>query len=294
MLQSLTQSISDYLNKNQHHSLLLLSTISLLTLSGDAVSIAAPIQMAQMGSVGRIQRPNLQIGSRGERVAELQAALKLLGFYPGRVDGIYQESTARAVYQFKQAAGLIPNNVVDGATWQRLFPSVSQVAINPTVRPVQAVANTSIPQPINNNFPIPQPQPTNNRINNTVIPKPQPNFPQTTTPPKTTPPKATPSKTPTSPKTSDINIQPTPANQRDANIQYTSAGWPILRIGNGGPEVIKLQKLLKTLGFLKGPVDGDFGVGTQAAVKEAQIRYGLEPDGVVGGASWQTFLQRLR
>ena len=73
--------------------------------------------------VGRsISRPNLKIGSQGESVSELQAALKLLGFYTGKVDGKYSNSTASAVSKFKQAAGLKPDGIVDKNTWQKLFP----------------------------------------------------------------------------------------------------------------------------------------------------------------------------
>ena len=66
-----------------------------------------------------------------------------------------------------------------------------------------------------------------------------------------------------------------------------------MRLGNRGSEVTKLQRLLKTLGFLKSSIDGDFGITTEAAVKAAQVRYGLQPDGVVGAATWQAFVQRL-
>jgi peptidoglycan hydrolase-like protein with peptidoglycan-binding domain len=33
-------------------------------------------------------------------------------------------------------------------------------------------------------------------------------------------------------------------------------------------------------------------VATEEAVKAAQKRYGLEPDGVVGGATWEVLLRR--
>jgi peptidoglycan hydrolase-like protein with peptidoglycan-binding domain len=66
-----------------------------------------------------------------------------------------------------------------------------------------------------------------------------------------------------------------------------------LRLGNTGSEVTKLQRLLQTLGFFKGGIDGDFGAGTEAAVIAAQVRYGLQPDGVVGGATWEAFVRRL-
>ncbi|WP_016950420.1 peptidoglycan-binding protein [Anabaena sp. PCC 7108] len=241
--------------------LLLFIATPVLIGSSVMVSIAAPVKIAQVNAVGNINRPTLKIGSQGERVSELQAALKLLGFYTGVVDGIYQEGTARAVSQFKQAAGLNADGITDAMTWQKLFPNVS---------PVAATISSSPPQPTAvNSLTVPTQTTGSPRINNTSPPRPtvrnQPN----------------------------PNFQPTPRNQQNPSIQYTSEGWAILRLGNRGSEVIKLQKLLQNLGFLKGSIDGDFGATTEAAVKAAQIRYGLQPDGIVGGATWEAFLRRL-
>ncbi|KYC36398.1 hypothetical protein WA1_42585 [Scytonema hofmannii PCC 7110] len=103
--------------------LLCLSAPLLLGFSS-TVSFAAPTQtIAQASPRVGVNRPNLKVGSQGDPVSELQAALKLLGFYTGTVDGVYSERTAIAVSRFQEAAGLSPNGVVDTNTWQRLFPS---------------------------------------------------------------------------------------------------------------------------------------------------------------------------
>lgn len=236
-------SISHYPIKKPSYWLLLFSITPLLLASSAMLSVAAPTEISQLTTVSNIKRPTLQIGSQGERVSELQAALKLLGFYTGTVDGVYQEGTARAVSQFKKAAGLNADGIVDAITWERLFPNIS-------------------------NFP-PNTLPS-------VVPKPTAPKPSTTTPNKL-----------------NTSFKPTSANQRDPKIQYTTAGWPILRLGNSGSEVSKLQRLLQTLGFLKGTINGNFGITTETAVKAAQIRYGLQPDGVVGAATWEAFVRRL-
>jgi peptidoglycan hydrolase-like protein with peptidoglycan-binding domain len=57
-------------------------------------------------------------------------------------------------------------------------------------------------------------------------------------------------------------------------------------------EVTKLQQRLSQLGFLKGGVDGYFGLQTEEALKAAQKRYGIEPDGVAGGATWEALVRR--
>ncbi|MFM6755584.1 MAG: peptidoglycan-binding domain-containing protein, partial [Dolichospermum sp.] len=98
-------------------------TTPLLISSSALVSIAIPFKTVQLNPETKINRPLLQLGSQGETVTELQAALKILGFYTGDVNGTYQQNTAMAVYRFQQAAGLNPNGNVDNITWQRLFPS---------------------------------------------------------------------------------------------------------------------------------------------------------------------------
>ncbi|WP_071599819.1 peptidoglycan-binding domain-containing protein [Mastigocladopsis repens] len=109
--------------------ILLYCCVSLLLGFSATVSVAAPPQqIAQANSPEVINRPTLQVGSKGERVTELQAALKLLGFYTGTVDGVYNESTALAVSGFQQAAGLKADGVVNATTWQQLFPNEPMVA----------------------------------------------------------------------------------------------------------------------------------------------------------------------
>lgn len=55
----------------------------------------------------------------------------------------------------------------------------------------------------------------------------------------------------------------------------------ILKRGSKGPYVRELQSNLKAIGYVIA-IDGDFGVGTEAAVKAFQARAGLKPDGWAG------------
>ncbi|MEA5554610.1 peptidoglycan-binding domain-containing protein [Anabaena cylindrica UHCC 0172] len=246
---------------------ILIGSSAMRAIAKSNLGIAVPVKIAQL-STNTINRPTLKLGSQGERVSELQAALKLLGFYTGAIDGIYQAGTASAVSQFKQAAGLNPDGIVDTITWQKLFPNVSTVAANIPLAPTQP---TSV-----NSFTVPTQAYRIPKVSNTSIPKPTP--PKPTTIARNNP---------------NTAFQATPIKQQNPNIQYTAEGWPILRLGNSGSEVVKLQKLLQNLGFLKGRIDGDFGVTTEAAVKAAQTRYGLQPDGIAGGATWEACVRRL-
>lgn len=55
-----------------------------------------------------------------------------------------------------------------------------------------------------------------------------------------------------------------------------------LKLGSQGELVREMQRQLKALGFYNGQADGDFGPGTEEAVKAFQQQYGLTADGVAG------------
>ena len=280
--------------------LLFSSCLPLAIGSVSAVSIAAPQPNSEVVVKGAIFRPTLKVGNKGEFVSELQAALKLLGFYQGKVDGVYRESTANAVVSFQLAAGLSPNGIVDANTWQTLFPS-------PSTDKTTSSNNDSV-----NNFPAPAQignttQVANNTTVNRVTTEPIPTIPTNRPEPKPVkPPKRSSTKKNQPVKKSPPQRQsaasrprkkPRPSQKTSSpkkpSIQYTALGFPILRLGMRGSEVLKLQKHLRTLGFLKNGIDGDFGPLTETAVKALQKRYGLEADGVVGGGTWQVINKQI-
>ncbi len=69
-----------FLSTNKFYWLLLFSVPAFIASSALA-TIAAPQKISQATPDVTINRPTLNLGSQGERVSELQAALKLLGFY---------------------------------------------------------------------------------------------------------------------------------------------------------------------------------------------------------------------
>ncbi|MEO1183694.1 MAG: peptidoglycan-binding domain-containing protein [Cyanobacteria bacterium J06636_27] len=291
------------------------------------VSNAAPQQrLAQVVVGASMNRPTLKMGSEGVPVRELQGALKLLGFYQGQVDGRFSEATKTAVSRFQQAAGLKSDGVVDNNTWQTLFPSTtaSTEATNTSVRST-SVTSAPTPPP-SDTFPMPTESFSSVRVVNssiqqrrrttTALNSPvrvvQPSSPE---PRPSTPAKKNPEPTPAKPKPSNTTRKRKPPQKQAATtqtrkttstrqrstttkrktpvVQYTAAGLPILRPGMRGSQVVKLQEKLSNLGLLKG-VDGDFGPVTTEAVKAFQKRNGLEPDGVVGGATWNLLDKRKR
>lgn len=61
---------------------------------------------------------------------------------------------------------------------------------------------------------------------------------------------------------------------------------PSYQLGSKGKEVTRVQARLKELGFYTGPLDGDFGGGTESAVKSFQKAESLTVDGMVGPRTW--------
>ncbi len=59
----------------------------------------------------------------------------------------------------------------------------------------------------------------------------------------------------------------------------------LLKEGSKGAEVRNMQTRLRTLGYLAGAADGDFGAGTATAVRAFQRRNNLPVDGVAGPAT---------
>lgn len=61
----------------------------------------------------------------------------------------------------------------------------------------------------------------------------------------------------------------------------------MIRSGAKGSTVLSIQKELKAAGINPGPLDGEFGPKTQAAVKAYQKKHHLEVDGIVGPKTWK-------
>jgi len=87
------------------------------------------------------------------------------------------------------------------------------------------------------------------------------------------------------PQTSSTSVAPTDPVVTAANNDE------LIKIGMRGEKVVVLQKLLAERGFYAGEIDGIFGSGTQAAVRDFQFIHGLSGDGVAGKETLQ-YLKR--
>ena len=88
---------------------------------------------------------------------------------------------------------------------------------------------------------------------------------------------ATPEPQTTVTATPEPAIEITPSPSPAPEFSYTT-----LRKGSQGREVVNLQQALASLGFLNSAADGNFGTGTETAVKNFQSANGLEADGIAG------------
>ncbi len=78
----------------------------------------------------------------------------------------------------------------------------------------------------------------------------------------------------------NLNATPTVVNGRVSR--------PTLQPGSQGEAVTELQSVLILLGYYSGPLSGVYQDNTQAAVRQFQADAGIDPDGIVGPATWST------
>jgi hypothetical protein len=64
----------------------------------------------------------------------------------------------------------------------------------------------------------------------------------------------------------------------------------VYQMGSHGAQVRQIQDALKAKGYYRGPVDGAFGGGTQAAVRAFQRAGNLSVDGRVGPRTWRALI----
>ena len=71
----------------------------------------------------------------------------------------------------------------------------------------------------------------------------------------------------------------------------TAAAQPAYRVGDQGTDIAEIQDQLVDLGY-DVVADGDFGPATVDAIKEFQLSQGMEPDGLIGPATYEALLGR--
>lgn len=62
---------------------------------------------------------------------------------------------------------------------------------------------------------------------------------------------------------------------------------PIFRIGSKGTEIMKIQAVLKKIGYNPGPINGVYSSQTEEAVRNFQRKNDLTPDGIIGPRTYE-------
>ena len=79
--------------------------------------------------------------------------------------------------------------------------------------------------------------------------------------------------------------------ETEAEDKPVSITLKVLRKGSKGNQVKTLQRLLTSLGYSLGTIDGDFGTKTETALKKFQKAKKLTIDGVANKDSWEKLLE---
>lgn len=260
---------------------------SLGILLGVTLGVAAPMQ-AQTAPASAQVRSTLRLGSQGAEVAELQTILQFLGFYLGRVDGVFSESTQQAVQRFQQAAALPLTGQMTLGDWNRLLPTppTSSTAVGqpaqsaPITTPSVATPPVATPSVTAQSFPIPESasQPPSGSAQPPKLPPSESQNPRSSAE----------APTPQSPEDRTMEAVAEAVVETVAEDSQERVDFPLLRRSSEGLAVEQLQQRLSALGFYAEAIDGIFGEATEDSVKQFQAEYGLEADGIVGSETWQT------
>lgn len=230
---------------------------------------------------------SLKLGSTGDQVRQVQQKLKQLGFYKGSVDGDFGEGTEKAVIAFQKQYKLTADGKVGSQTMAKLASASATAKPQATATKKPTAKPTATPSYSDNTYlklgssgkQVTQMQERLIQLGY-LSGKANGKFDAAT-------------------EAAVIAFQNRNCSYSDgiagpatlkilysSNAKKTSNAAAVigtsLKEGSSGQEVRNLQSKLKSLGYYKGNVDGDFGSGTTTAVKAFQKANGLTADGKAG------------
>lgn len=286
------QAVRDYQEKNK------------LTVSGtaDAVSQQKLFEAKPLNRAGRATEVKtlsavpgqiLRPGDRGDWISDLQKNLQTLGFYKGKIDGIFGRGTELAVRAFQKKAGLRQDGKVGSRTMQALLaggqtgPVVSQAPQpdeNALPEPTQSPAFTQELGEATYPYQTIATAAVNLRKSNStrsmrILTIPQ-GAPITVLESKNDFLKVT-YKTYTGWAMADyISVPEQYLSGKTLKIDSLARShYETLGVSSTGDKVRSLQQALHELGFFKGSADGVFGAATLSAMKAFQDKNGLRQTG---------------
>ncbi len=291
--------------------IIFLFMICMYTQKAEANYIVCPINCEQERNL-YYTTPNMT----GDDVQELQVQLKHLGYYQGKINGIYDTITMEAVKKVQVAHGVKPDGIVNVTTWSLLNANrgqpVSQEKIPPPPGKVSIVIDTvnrtltifSDNEPYRQfHVAVGKPE-TPSPIGNWVVLRKAMNW-----------------GTGFGTRWHGLNVPWGIYGIHGTNKPYSIGGYEshgcirmhnsnveliypiipvgtpvyiignplgvpghthrLLRRGERGSDVAEVQRILKKRGYYTGNIDGIFGWGMTEGVKKLRLDHGLSPDDCV-------------
>ncbi len=246
-----------------------------------------------------IPNPDMQIGDKGDAVADLQQTLTTLGFYKGEIDGVYGRSTSNAVKAYQKAHSIRQTGKMNKFTWLSLEANMQtpspgnsgpQYELNESNvivmrKGTRGLAVTRLEERLielgyydrtpngiyeNQDMDAVRQFQRNNGFTSSGIADlytQRALFSENALPASKNPPGDWQSIASPAPTT----FVPTPPPV-----------YALLKIGSKGSDVTQLQNRLKSLGYLTGKADGIYGTQTALAVTSFQKANNLKADGMAG------------
>lgn len=227
----------------------------------------------------------LKLGSKGQDVRKLQQRLRELGYYTGSADGDFGKATETAVKNFQSRNGLTADGKVGKATFNKIYAANAK-KIQPTAKPTPKA--TATPK-INENVYLKRGDTGSEvtRMQTRLIAlgyltgKATGTFDSATE-------KAVYAFQKRNVSYSDGIAGPMTlkalysSNARATSTSSGVVGTSLRKGMTDSASVRNMQSRLNRLGYYYGTIDGNFGQGTEAAVKAFQANNGLVADGVAG------------
>lgn len=233
--------------------------------------LALLLALVLAGSLLIAAAETVTLGSTGETVRAVQTQLRALGYYKGRVDGIYGALTQDAVTRYQKAAGLYADGIAGPRTQTAL--GIIGTTVLPQVTPLcygasgaavlqlqQVLTSRGYPNPVDGKY---------GDATWTAVWKFQ----------------------------RDRGLSPTGIADAQVLMQLGLVAVPgapgagvggTLRYGSSGIQVYVLQNALKSRGFYSQAPNGVYDDVTWRAVWLYQSSAKLHPDGIAGPATLQS------
>jgi len=241
----------------------------------------------------------LREGMQGEDVLAVQMRLAELGYYTGKLDGVYGSGTVTAMKAFQGRNKLTVDGVCGPDTIAVLFSSAAidqGSSVTPEPEPIPTDKPTDILRPGDRGDQVKSVQSRLQKLGYYAGTIDGVYGSGTTEAVRFF--QARNSLTVdgrVGPKTADrlYSDAAIPAYSGEATPTPTPTPEPqvtpgkTLRLGDKGDDVVLLQVRLMALGYLSGKADGVFGSATGAAVAAFQLRNGLSADGVAGPKTYR-------